>query len=287
MWVRSSIMSALSKQEYGSIVFDKYDDVETAHFSTRTFGNIVVDRVKMVKIFSFVALFSLAISLTSNFSNENRSIVYPMGSVIRDHRVKVILFGDSLMDVACKFSLGEKIQNQFPFYLFDIINAGSGGHKISDLLARVHKDVVSKNPDIVLLLWDSDVSDQPVEDLEEYSLQQKYKEDVHELISIIHNTTRHFAVAGPGLLGEGPLFQWNYFQKNRLLDKYREFNRNISENNGVLYIDIRKALRDSLPSMWMWNRWYCTSDGEHPNQRGTQIMAEQFGMALNLFLNVQ
>jgi len=292
MWAPCSI-SALSKQEYGSIDIDKHDDVESSGISTdiQTFGNNTIDRFKimsLVKIFSFVALFSLAISLTANISTENRNVVYPMGSVIpAQSRVKIIFFGDSLMDVAFRFALREKIQSQFPYYLLDIINAGAGGNKIANLLARVHKDVVSKNPDIVLMYWDSDVSDQPVEDLEQYSLQQQYKADVNEVITIIRNTTRRFAVAGPGILGEGPLFQFDFFGKNRLLDKFREFNRNISASNGVLYIDVRKALRDSIPSMWMLNRWYCSSDGEHPNQRGTQIMAEQFGMALNLFLNVQ
>ena len=54
--------------------------------------------------------------------------------------------------------------------------------------------------------------------------------------------------------------------------------------DSILYIDLRQALQDGLPSVWLFNRWYLTSDGEHPNERGTQILAKKFGEVISTWL---
>ena len=249
-------------------------------------GERIVSLIKLSSLFAFSVVVILLVGL---YSGERRIIVYPIRpkSVINNNRIKIVLFGDSLIDVPfTRNSLDEKIRKQFPFYLLDIENQGIGGNKINSIRERMYRDVVSKKPDIILLYWDSDVSDQDADYLEEKSTELKYKDDLSEVVRVLKNTTSKLAVAGPGLLGEGPLFSLDYFyRKNGLLNHYREINKNVSQENGVLYVDIRKALKDSIPSAWIFSMGFCTVDGEHPNERGSQIIAEQFGLAINLFLS--
>jgi hypothetical protein len=271
----------------------EYDDVENIENKviTQSLGEIRViggERiVSLIKLSSLFAFSVVVILLVGLYSGERRNIIYPIRpkSVI-NNRVKVVLFGDSLIDVPfSRNALDEKIRRQFPFYLLDIENEGIGGNKIHNLRERMYGDVVSKKPDIILLYWDSDISDQDADYLEEKSTELQYKEDLSEVVRVLKNTSK-LAVAGPGLLGEGPLFSLNYFyRKNGLLDQYREITMNSSQENGILYEDIRKALKDSIPSAWIFSMGFCTMDGEHPNERGSQIIAEQFGLAINLFLS--
>lgn len=80
---------------------------------------------------------------------------------------KVILFGDSLMNVGYSYyNLGEKLQHQFPHVSLTIVNAGVNGDKIADMKDRMYADVVDQLPDAVLIYWDSDVSDLSLEIIE-------------------------------------------------------------------------------------------------------------------------
>lgn len=91
--------------------------------------------------------------------------------------------------------------------------------------------------------------------------------------------------SGPGLLGEGPLFLPPRFAgKDAMLDLYRTINKRVCEEADITYIDLRKAFQEALPSVWLFSRWYVTSDGEHPNEKGTQIIADAFGGLLSQWL---
>ena len=297
--ISSFVPSSYSKlflktnQEYGSVDVEQFSEVEKKNDDfvsdrddpSADTGITVIQRIKILALAAFAISAMLLIVL---FLKEQRLTVYPIRSkLFANNRVKIVLFGDSLVDVAYRrFSLAEKLQNQFPYFLFDIYNAGVGGNKIKNIRNRMYRDVISLNPDIILLYWDSDVSDQDNDFLAEKSTQDEYIEDLKNVVLVLKNTTSNFAIGGPGLLGEGPLFTYNFYNgKNKLLDLYRDINRNVTQENGLLYMDIRRALQEVIPSAWILSRWFCTLDGEHPNERGTQIIAQQFGMAINLFLN--
>lgn len=280
-----------ASQDYASIEFEKQEcDVENK-VPLQTIGELRAiggERiVGLIKLLSLLAFSVTVMILVGIYSGQRRNIVYPIRPKAEiNSRVKIVLFGDSLIDVPfSRNSLDEKIRNQFPYYLLDIVDEGIGGNKIHNLRERMYRDVVLKKPDIVLLYWDSDVSDQEYEFLEEKSTEMQYREDVSEVVRVLKNTSK-LAVAGPGILGEGPLFPQDFFyRKNKLLNHYREINKNVSLENGVIYLDIRKAFLDFIPSAWIFSMGYCTLDGEHPNERGSQILAEQFGLAINLFLS--
>ena len=162
---------------------------------------------------------------------------------------RIILFGDSLMNVPSSFfNLPEKIQHQFPNFNFDIINAGQNNDRIADLQRRMYTDVVDKNPDAVFIYWDSDVSDQLVPTLNEESVIQSYQADCVSVFTTCQNASpnRFVAVAGPGILAEGPIMDTlgpqvynTYSYKYDSLNQYRTYNKNISETFHIPYIDMR------------------------------------------------
>ena len=130
-------------------------------------------------------------------------------------------------------------------------------------------------------------------------------------------STCFVAVAGPALLGEGPLFPprnvgpLHYLGKQRMLDKYRSLAREVCAASFVPYIDVRQvptctvrsccwycssypfhnphvhvhqAMEDALPAMSFGYSGCLTVDGEHENARGAAVVAKHFATALLLGL---
>lgn len=110
---------------------------------------------------------------------------------------KIILFGDSLVNIPFKnFGLSEKIRAKFPEKNLEIINAGVNGHTISYLRARLDKDVLSLQPNAVLLLWDSDVSNFNVETLDSAEIKRQYEEDINYVLNSLKRSCTFLSVSG-------------------------------------------------------------------------------------------
>ena len=240
------------------------------------------------KFFSWVLFFSIWIAVyIVSYPDVDNNLIYTISGTTP---FKIVLFGDSFINVGCLyFNLAEKLQHQFPHYPLQIINAGVNNNRIADLKARMYRDVVNVHPDGVIIYWDSDVSDQLVDVLQESTTQQQYKSNCVSVFTTCQNASQFIAVAGPSILSEGPIFprdQYDSYQyKYDVLNQYREINRNISETFHIEYIDLRGALQAALPSSWLLARWFVTSDGEHENERGARILAREFGKVLNAWLN--
>lgn len=58
----------------------------------------------------------------------------------------------------------------------------------------------------------------------------------------------------------------------------------MADKYSVPYIDMRQAFVDSIPSYWIYYKGYVTEDGEHENERGTQIVADLIATELNTWL---
>lgn len=77
--------------------------------------------------------------------------------------MKIVFFGDSITDCgrdrSDNASLGngyvgilyEKLKNLYEDRTFEFLNRGIGGNRVRDLEARVDKDVIAQNPDIVVM----------------------------------------------------------------------------------------------------------------------------------------
>lgn len=203
-----------------------------------------------------------------------------------NHNLTVVLFGDSLLNIPyTHYDLPHKIKSLLPtcFQNITILNKGKNGNKVRDLRQRLTKDVLLLKPDVVFLHFDSDISDQEVDYLSLNSTQLQYKMDYDYILHMMTSyKIPHIAIAGPGLLGEGLIVNKPRFRgKEGLLDRYRFINLQLANSYDLPYLDIRKAYQEALPSYWIFSFGYVTTDGEHPNDRGSDIIAEYFSALLN------
>jgi lysophospholipase L1-like esterase len=76
---------------------------------------------------------------------------------------------------------------------------------------------------------------------------------------------------GPALIGERPV---NH--KDKMLDDYREMNRKVASALSIPFVDVRKELKDAIPSYRLAKDGCVTTDGEHLNNRGVAIISYMF-----------
>ena len=89
------------------------------------------------------------------------------------------------------------------------------------------------------------------------------------------------AVGGPVLLGEGPIgLNPSFKYKGPEPNKYRDINKEVCKRFNVPYMDIKRAFEQSLPWYWFFFGGVVTEDGEHQNERGTEITANMSLMIL-------
>ena len=133
------------------------------------------------------------------------------------------------------------------------------------------------------MYWDSDCSD--VYELnmttsEILQVRATYTTNVEYVIRSVLKAGAYIAVGGPEILGEGPIKPERFWGKDPMLNDYRDINVNVTSSLNVRYMDIRQAFLDTIPSWWLSGSGYLTVDGEHENERGTEIVASFFADAL-------
>lgn len=65
-----------------------------------------------------------------------------------------------------------------------------------------------------------------------------------------------------------------------MLDDYCQIAREIARKYEVPYLDIRGELKKAVPWWRLWYSGYVTKDGEHTNERGTQLLAKMIAEQL-------
>ena len=215
----------------------------------------------------------------------------PLSKQNNDLPYRVILYGDSLITGNHKQNFGlfpllsARISSFLPHYNLDIMNFGHAGDGIDAMRQRL-SHVLATPADAVVLLWDSDVSAiNETPDTFQY-LRQVYISNLTHIIETIqrNKTGVRIAIAGPGILGEGPLFKsvsYNvYHEKKILLNKYRAINQQVAAAFNISYIDIRLAYLEALPSYRLAYSGCLTVDGEHENDNGLRIISKLIAQAV-------
>jgi GDSL-like Lipase/Acylhydrolase len=143
-------------------------------------------------------------------------------------------------------------------------------------------------PDVALLYIQSDVSNvnEGVMTPEEKAFsRQNYTANMDWIVKYITKREFHvlnMALIGPGIQGEGPFLPLNLLEmsvaerfrdKQEMLQAYIQMNKEIAKNNNIPHIDIYAAVKSIIPWYRLYFNGYATRDGEHPNERGTEIQA--------------
>jgi hypothetical protein len=222
---------------------------------------------------------------------------------------RLLLLGDSLIHVPCEYY---KLQNILHKNILDLIqndnrsdftgsvfrangeereltfkitisSLAKDGLTTKKLLALL-PSFTSAPPsyDGVMLLWDSDLSLNTAQHLSLNSTKTQYSSDLTHLLSSIQSASIPWiSFGGPGLLGER--FTYRTGEKESLLDEYRIINQQVGQSLQIPYMNIRKGFQEMIPSNGALDRGTVTTDGELPNQLGTEVMAKYFATQFMLW----
>ena len=178
---------------------------------------------------------------------------------------EVVLFGDSMIGHPERYSqLSKKLQSFMPEFKLNITALGYSGSGIEALryswLDRVLANTTEHGHiDAMIMLWDSDVSDENWRISREDILEKKrrYIMNTAAVIQRILSTKPgiFLAIAGPLMYGEGPLFaplrRYDHVYDYRMYsEKYDEFitlNQALCIGLNITYIDIRSTFLNLIP----------------------------------------
>lgn len=191
---------------------------------------------------------------------------------------KVIFFGDSITragaepggyilkvsDLAAKAAKADQ---------YEFVGAGIGGNKIYDLFLRMDDDVLSKNPDIVVIyigvndVWHKRTFGTGTD-------ADKFEKFYTAVIRKLQTKNCKVILATPAVIGEKTDFS---NEQDGDLNKYSTIIRNLADANKLPLVDLRKVFLDYNKQ---WNpenkeSGILTTDRVHLNPKGNEMVAEE------------
>ena len=196
---------------------------------------------------------------------------------------KVIFFGDSITQAGVQpggyiVKTGELIAAENKADQFELIGAGIGGNKIYDLYLRMDDDVLSKNPDIVVIyvgvndVWHKRTFGTGTDP-------DKFEKFYTAVINKLLAKNIKVILCTPAAIGEKTDFS------NELdgdLNRYSGIIRGLAAKNNLPLVDLRKAFLEYNLKFNTENKesGILTSDRVHLNEKGNQFVAEQMWNAV-------
>lgn len=197
---------------------------------------------------------------------------------------RVVFFGDSITQAGVQptgyiTKLSELIKQKGLESNYELIGAGIGGNKIYDLYLRMDDDVLSKNPDIVII-W---VGVNDVWHKRTYGTgtdPDKFEKFYSTIIKKMQQKNIKVAICTPAAIGEKTDFS------NELdgdLNKYSSIIRSIAQKNNCGLIDLRQAFLQYNLANNKENKemGILTTDRVHLNEKGNQFVAEEMFKGLS------
>jgi lysophospholipase L1-like esterase len=195
----------------------------------------------------------------------------------------ILFFGDSITQAGVEKNgyitvLGDLLREKGLTDRYQLTGAGIGGNKIYDLYLRHEDDVLSKNPNTVVIwvgvndVWHKKTFGTGTDP-------DKFEKFYNALIKKLQARNIKVLLCTPAAIGEKTDFS------NELdgdLNKYSTIIRNIAKNNNCSLIDLRKTFLQYNLSNNPENkdRNILTTDGVHLNEKGNRLVAEEMMKAL-------
>ncbi|HYG73748.1 MAG TPA: SGNH/GDSL hydrolase family protein [Planctomycetota bacterium] len=199
---------------------------------------------------------------------------------------RIVFFGDSITQggggpkgyiTVMKNALTEK----HPDFGLELINAGISGHKVTNLQARVDKDVIARKPTIVFIYIG-------INDVWHFTHpatkgqgtpKDKFEEGLKELIAKITAAGARVILCTPSVIGEktdGSNGQ------DGMLDEYSSISRKVATETKTQLCDLNKAFREYLKANNPDNKekGILTGDRVHLNEKGNKLVADEMLKAL-------
>jgi lysophospholipase L1-like esterase len=155
----------------------------------------------------------------------------------------------------------------------EIIGAGVSGNKVPDLQKRLQKDVLEKEPTLVVIyigindVWHGE------KDPAKGTSKEKYEAGLKEIIGKIQAAKAQVLLCTPSVIGEKTGGGNTLDPK---LDEYADISRAVAKELKVPVCDLRKAFQDYLKEKNGKNeeKGILTNDRVHLNDAGNKFVAE-------------
>ncbi|MEG5065377.1 SGNH/GDSL hydrolase family protein [Microcoleus sp. B3-A4] len=199
---------------------------------------------------------------------------------------KIVIVGDSITEAA-KFPGGyvwllqRYLNALYPDRPIEIVNAGIGGNKSTDMQARFQKDAIDQKPGLVMInvgvndVWNAffDFPNNQFYPEGNWSAGvqvAEYREKITQMVLAAKAAEIRVVLLSPTLIGEsidGP--------ENRRLQQYVAAMQEIASENQCLFIDLNAPFREVIGTYQKHagkTLNLLAADGVHPNPSGYRIM---------------
>lgn len=196
---------------------------------------------------------------------------------------KIIFFGDSITEAAVKpggyiVKMDSMLAAQGKAADYELIGAGIGGNKVYDLYLRMEDDVMSKNPDIVLIyigvndVWHKRTSGTGTD-------ADKFEKFYQAIINKLKAKNIQLILCTPATIGEKTDFS-NPLDGD--MNQYSKIIRDIAQKNDLRVVDLRKIFLayDLANNPDNKTNGILTTDGVHLNAKGNQLVADEMWKAI-------
>ena len=197
---------------------------------------------------------------------------------------RIVFLGDSITQAGAAPGgyvtlVKEALAKRKPDLGVEVIGAGISGHKVPDLEKRLQKDVLDKQPTVVVIyigindVWHSINNRGTPKD--------EYAAGLRRLVGKIQAAGARVILCTPSVIGEktdgsNPL--------DKMLDEYCQLSREAAKETKSQLVDLHEAFADYLKQHNGENaeKGVLTSDGVHLNPAGNRFVAEQMLAALGI-----
>lgn len=199
---------------------------------------------------------------------------------------RVVFFGDSITEQRLYTTYIEHyVLTRYPERRVTFVNAGWSGDRVSGNgcqpcngvggLARLERDVISRRPTVVTLLFG--MNDGEYRDFDPKTL-KVYEDGLTAIIRTLKQKTRaRIYVMTPTVYDGTRRPSWSHTDRyNEVLDRYSEAAKRIAAREGVPIIDLHEATTAALREAKLINSSYTfVPDGVHPEVDGQLLMAAE------------
>ncbi len=195
-------------------------------------------------------------------------------------KTKVIFFGDSITELGVKrdryvgyiLKMDSMLKVEKKDDQYELVGSGISANKVYDLYLRLEEDVLSKNPDVVVIyVGVNDVWHKTL--LGTGTDADKFEKFYQAIIKKLVGRNIKVALCTPAVVGE------KNDMSNPLdgdLNRYSNIIRDLAKKNNLPLIDLRKKFQDYLKDHNPDNKEkeVLTYDRVHMNDKGNQLLAD-------------
>jgi isoamyl acetate esterase len=202
---------------------------------------------------------------------------------VSQKKSKVIFFGDSITELGVKpggyvTKVDSMCKLEGKGGNYDFVGAGIGGNKVYDLYLRLEDDVLSKNPDVVVIyVGVNDVWHKTL--LGTGTDADKFEKFYLAILKKLKEKNIKAILCTPAVVGEKTDFS---NQLDGDLNRYSNIIRDIAKKNNLPLVDLRQKFLDYDKTNNPDNKEkdILTYDKVHLNAKGNQLVADAMWKAV-------